>query len=164
VTGDAQKKIDALPSIKNMPQGIRKVIQGDAKWQAEMLTNFMVAVVSGLLLVFATLVLLYRRFLSPLVNMSSLLLAPLGGLLGLLVTGMEVSMPVFIGLLMLLGIVAKNSILLVDFAIEEMDHGVAKREALLDAGRKRAQPIVMTTVAMVAGMVPTALSLSGDGA
>src|SRR3546814_13994396 len=77
---------------------------------------------------------------------------------------MEISMPVYIGLLMLLGIVAKNSILLVDFAIEEMDHGIAKVDALIDAGRKRAQPIVMTTVAMVAGMVPTALSLSGDGA
>ena len=164
VTGDAQKKIDALPAVKDMPQGIRKVIQGDAKWQAELITNFMIAVVSGLLLVFATLVLLYRRFLSPLVNMSSLLLAPLGGLLGLWITGMEVSMPVYIGLLMLLGIVAKNSILLVDFAIEEMDHGIEKNAALLDAGRKRAQPIVMTTVAMVAGMVPTALSLSGDGA
>jgi multidrug efflux pump subunit AcrB len=164
VTGDAQKKIDALPAIKNMPQGVRKIIQGDAKWQAELINNFLIAVVSGLLLVFSTLVLLYRRFLSPLVNMSSLLLAPLGGLLGLLITGMEISMPVYIGLLMLLGIVAKNSILLVDFAIEEMDHGVGKMEALLDAGRKRAQPIVMTTVAMVAGMVPTALSLSGDGA
>ncbi len=164
VTSDAQKKIDALPAIKNMPQGVRKIIQGDAKWQAELINNFLIAVVSGLLLVFSTLVLLYRRFLSPLVNMSSLLLAPLGGLLGLLITGMEISMPVYIGLLMLLGIVAKNSILLVDFAIEEMDHGVGKMEALLDAGRKRAQPIVMTTVAMVAGMVPTALSLSGDGA
>lgn len=164
VTGDAQKKIDALPSVKDMPQGIRKVVQGDAKWQAELIMNFMIAVVSGLMLVFATLVLLYRRFLSPLVNMSSLLLAPLGGLLGLWVTGMEISMPVYIGLLMLLGIVAKNSILLVDFAIEEMDHGVGKVAALMDAGRKRAQPIVMTTVAMVAGMVPTALSLSGDGA
>ena len=164
VTSDAQKKIDALPAIKNMPQGVRKIIQGDAKWQAELINNFLIAVVSGLLLVFSTLVLLYRRFLSPLVNMSSLLLAPLGGLLGLLITGMEISMPVYIGLLMLLGIVAKNSILLVDFAIEEMDHGVGKMEALLDAGRKRAQPIVMTTVAMIAGMVPTALSLSGDGA
>ncbi len=164
VTGDAQKKIDALPAVKDMPQGIRKVVQGDAKWQAELINNFLIAVVSGLLLVFSTLVLLYRRFLSPLVNMSSLLLAPLGGLLGLAITGMEISMPVYIGLLMLLGIVAKNSILLVDFAIEEMDHGVSKMEALLDAGRKRAQPIVMTTVAMVAGMVPTAISLSGDGA
>jgi multidrug efflux pump subunit AcrB len=164
VTGEAQKRIDALPAVKNMPQGIRRVVQGDAKWQAELINNFIIAVVSGLLLVFSTLVLLYRRFLSPLVNMSSLLLAPLGGLLGLAITGMEISMPVYIGLLMLLGIVAKNSILLVDFAIEEMDHGVGKMEALLDAGRKRAQPIVMTTVAMVAGMVPTAISLSGDGA
>ena len=161
VTGDAQKKIDALPAVKNMPQGIRKVVQGDAKWQAELINNFIIAVVSGLLLVFSTLVLLYRRFLSPLVNMSSLLLAPLGGLLGLAITGMEISMPVYIGLLMLLGIVAKNSILLVDFAIEEMDHGVGKMEALLDAGRKRAQPIVMTTVAMVAGMVPTAILAVG---
>ena len=95
---------------------------------------------------------------------------PTGGLnirlvaTGLLVTGMEISMPVYIGLLMLLGIVAKNSILLVDFAIEEMDKGIGKVEALIDAGRKRAQPIIMTTVAMVAGMVPTAMSLTGDGA
>lgn len=164
VTSDAQKRIDALPAVKTMPQGVRKIVQGDAKWQAELIKNFIIAVVAGLMLVFSTLVLLYRRFLSPLVNMSSLLLAPLGGLLGLVVAGMAVSMPVYIGLLMLLGIVAKNSILLVDFAIEEMDHGVGKMAALLDAGRKRAQPIVMTTVAMVAGMVPTALSLSGDGA
>ncbi|HMO76671.1 MAG TPA: efflux RND transporter permease subunit, partial [Sphingopyxis sp.] len=164
VTGDARAKIDALPTVKTMPQGIRKIVQGDQKWQAELALNFMIAVVAGLALVFSTLVLLYRRFLSPLVNMSSLLLAPLGGLLGLWVTGMEISMPVYIGLLMLLGIVAKNSILLVDFAIEEMDQGVGKVAALMDAGRKRAQPIVMTTVAMVAGMVPTALSLSGDGA
>ena len=84
--------------------------------------------------------------------------------LALHITGNAVSMPVLIGLLMLLGIVAKNSILLIDFAIEEMDKGVDKDEAIVDAGHKRAQPIVMTTVAMVAGMVPTALSLSGDGA
>lgn len=164
VTGNAQQKIDALPAVKTMPQGIRKIVQGEAKWQGELIKNFIIAVVAGLMLVFSTLVLLYRRFVSPLVNMSSLLLAPLGGLLGLVVAGMAISMPVYIGLLMLLGIVAKNSILLVDFAIEEMDQGVGKMEALLDAGRKRAQPIVMTTVAMVAGMVPTALSLSGDGA
>jgi multidrug efflux pump subunit AcrB len=76
---------------------------------------------------------------------------------------MPVSMPVFIGLLMLLGIVAKNSILLVDFAVEMMNHGMPKDEAIYEAGHKRAQPIVMTTVAMVAGMLPTALSISGDG-
>ena len=75
-----------------------------------------------------------------------------------------ISLPVFIGMLMLLGIVAKNSILLIDFTIEEMEAGKAKLAAILEAGHKRAQPIVMTTVAMTAGMVPTALSLSGDGA
>ena len=147
-----------------MPIGVRKIVQGDQKLQRELMTNFAIALVSGLLLVFSTLVLLYRRFLSPLVNMLSLLLAPLGGLIGLAIAGMEISMPVFIGLLMLFGIVGKNSILLIDFAIEEMERGVDKVTALIDAGRKRAQPIVMTTVAMAAGMVPTALSLTGDGA
>jgi multidrug efflux pump subunit AcrB len=164
VMSDAMKQINALPSYANLPQGIRKITQGDAKWQAEMINNFLVAVVSGVLLVFAVLVLLYRRIMPPFVNMGSLLLAPLGGAVALHIAGMPMSMPVFIGLLMLLGIVAKNSILLVDFAIEEMGHGVPKREAILDAGHKRAQPIVMTTVAMVAGMVPTAISLSGDAA
>jgi multidrug efflux pump subunit AcrB len=122
-------------------------------------------------MVFAVLVLLYRRFVSPLVNMTSLLLAPLGGLLALAIVGFikngqpdPISISVYIGLLMLLGIVAKNSILLIDFAIEEMAAGVPKRQAIIDAGHKRAQPIAMTTVAMTAGMVPTALSLSGDAA
>jgi multidrug efflux pump subunit AcrB len=110
------------------------------------------------------LVLLYRRFMSPLVNMGSLLLAPLGGLIALWILGQPLSLPVFIGILMLFGIVAKNSILLVDFAIEEMERDVPKFQALMEAGHKRAQPIVMTTVAMVAGMVPTAISLTGDGA
>jgi multidrug efflux pump subunit AcrB len=97
------------------------------------------------------------------VNMGSLLLAPLGGALAIRITGDAISMPVLIGMLLLLGIVAKNSILLVDFALEELNKGVDKYTAIIDAGHKRAQPIVMTTVAMVAGMIPVALSLSGDG-
>ena len=113
---------------------------------------------------FSVLVLLYHRVISPLVNMASLFLAPLGGLLALAITGQPVSLMVFIGILMLLGIVAKNSILLIDFAIEEMATGANKFDAIIEAGHKRAQPIVMTTVAMTAGMVPTAISLSGDGA
>jgi multidrug efflux pump subunit AcrB len=121
------------------------------------------AVIAGVFLVFAVLVLLYKRIVPPFVNMGSLLLAPLGGAIALHLTGQAMSMPVFIGVLMLLGIVAKNSILLIDFAIEEMDKGVPKDEAIADSGHKRAQPIVMTTVAMVAGMIPTALALSGDG-
>jgi multidrug efflux pump subunit AcrB len=168
VTSDAMKVINALPTMKKVLageiQGVQKLTTGDSKWQAEMVSNFIIAVISGVLLVFAVLVLLYKRVMPPFVNMGSLVLAPLGGALALHIAGQPISMPVFIGLLMLLGIVAKNSILLVDFALEEMDKGVPKWEAVMDAGHKRAQPIVMTTVAMVAGMVPTALSLSGDGA
>ena len=128
------------------------------------MNDFTVAVVTGILSVFAVLVLLYRRLMSPLVNMGSLLLAPLGGIVALFLFGQPISLPVFIGILMLFGIVAKNSILLVDFAIEEIASGVPRKEAIIDAGRKRAQPIIMTTVAMSIGMVPTAISLSGDGA
>ena len=164
VSGDAMKAIDALPAMKNLPQGVSKLNLGDVKWQQELIMNFVVAVLSGVLMVFAVLVLLYRRLLPPLVNMGSLLLAPLGGLIALHLTGNVVSIAVYIGLLMLLGIVAKNSILLIDFALEEIDKGVDVLTAIIDAGHKRAQPIVMTTVAMVAGMVPTAISLSGDGA
>ncbi|MET0361524.1 MAG: efflux RND transporter permease subunit [Sphingobium sp.] len=168
VTSEAMQKINALPTMKAVlegkVQGLQKLDTGQSKWQLEMLTNFMIAVVSGILLVFAVLVLLYKRIMPPFVNLGSLALAPLGGALALHIAGQPLSMPVFIGLLMLLGIVAKNSILVLDFALEEMSKGVPKFEAIIDAGHKRAQPIVMTTVAMVAGMVPTALSLSGDGA
>ncbi|MEK6637771.1 MAG: efflux RND transporter permease subunit [Pseudomonadota bacterium] len=164
VSGDVGKLIDGLPGMKNLPLGIKRLTLGQDKWQQEMVTNFAIAVISGVFLVFAVLVLLYRRVMPPFVNMGSLLLAPLGGALALLITGNPISMPVLIGILMLLGIVAKNSILLVDFALEEMDKGVDKTIAIIDAGHKRAQPIVMTTVAMVAGMFPTALSLSGDSA
>jgi multidrug efflux pump subunit AcrB len=164
VSSEAMAAIDALPVMKNLPQGVSKLTLGDARWQQEMVTNFMIACITGIALVFAVLVLLYHRFVPPLVNMGSLLLAPLGGLIALKIFGFAISMPVLIGILMLFGIVAKNSILLIDFALEEMNKGIPKFEAILDAGLKRAQPIVMTTVAMVAGMVPTALALTGDGA
>nr|WP_315470416.1 efflux RND transporter permease subunit [uncultured Sphingorhabdus sp.] len=163
VASQADTIINALPIMKNLPTGVSRAPFGSQEWELEMQQNFVVALVSGTLLVFAVLVLLYHRFMSPLVNMGSLLLAPLGGLVALALVGQPISMPVFIGILMLFGIVAKNSILLIDFAIEEMARGVPKFEAIMEAGHKRAQPIVMTTVAMTAGMVPTALSLGGDG-
>ena len=164
VKGEGLKVALGLPTLRNLPAGVERVEFGESKMQAELVTQFTIAVVSGILLVFAVLVLLYKRIMPPFVNMGSLLLAPLGGALALHLTGQVISMPVLIGLLMLLGIVAKNSILLVDFAIEEMNKGVDKVTAIIDAGHKRAQPIVMTTVAMAAGMLPTALSLTGDGA
>ncbi len=162
--GDAMAAINQLPIMKNLPQGVSNAPFGADEWQQEMQDSFGKALLAGVLLVFAVLVLLYHRFVSPLVNMVSLFLAPLGGLLAIYAIGQPLSMPVFIGVLMLFGIVAKNSILLIDFAIETMAEGKAKYDAIIDAGHKRAQPIVMTTVAMTAGMVPTALSLSGDSA
>jgi multidrug efflux pump subunit AcrB len=164
VHGDAMKVINQLPSLANLPQGVIRDAVGADEFQAEMLENFMIAIVAGVLLVFAVLVLLYKRLMSPLVNMTSLALAPLGGIFLVWMTGFSQSMPVYIGILLLLGIVSKNSILLIDFAIEEMDRGTRKLHAIMEAGHKRAQPIVMTTVAMTAGMVPTAVSISGDGA
>jgi len=164
VKGEADKAIADLPIMKSLPQGVSNAPFGADEWQKEMINNFITALIAGVLLVFSVLVLLYHRFVSPLVNMGSLFLAPFGGLLALLLVGQAISMPVYIGMLMLLGIVAKNSILLIDFAIEEMATGRDKLVAVIEAGHKRAQPIVMTTVAMVAGMVPTALSLSGDSA
>ena len=162
--GTVTTAIYKLPVMKNLPAGVSNAPVGQARWQGEMITSFISALLAGVLLVFSVLVLLYHRFISPLVNMGSLFLAPLGGLLLLLLMGQSLSMPVFIGILMLFGIVAKNSILLIDFAIEEMSQGADKFTAILEAGHKRAQPIVMTTMAMTAGMIPTALSLGGDGA
>ncbi|MDY7097360.1 MAG: efflux RND transporter permease subunit [Pseudomonadota bacterium] len=162
--GEAQAEIDALPILKNLPTGVIRDVVGEDQWQQELVSNLIVAIIAGVLLVFACLVLLYKRLMSPLVNMTSLALAPLGGVLLIWLLGQPQSMPVYIGILLLLGIVSKNSILLIDFAIEEMHKGTEKLESIMEAGHKRAQPIVMTTVAMTAGMIPTAISLTGDGA
>lgn len=162
--GNAMERVNALPTLTSLPQGVIRDQVGEDELQQELLDNFGIALLAGILLVFAVLVLLYKRLMSPLVNMTSLALAPLGGIFLVWIVGQPLSFPVLIGVLLLLGIVSKNSILLIDFAIEEMDKGTRKIDAIIDAGHKRAQPIVMTTVAMTAGMVPTALSLSGDGA
>ena len=167
VSGEARAQIDELPALQDLPQGVTRDAVGDEQWQQELVTSLLYAVIAGVLLVFAVLVLLYKRLMSPLVNMTSLALAPLGGIFLVWLVGQPQSMPVYIGVLLLLGIVSKNSILLIDFAIEAMDDGRDKMEAILDAGDTRAQPIVMTTFAMTAGMIPTALSGvlgSGDGA
>jgi multidrug efflux pump subunit AcrB len=164
VSGEAYTFIHATPTMRALPSGVHEVKFGEQEVQGDLISGFIIAVLSGVLLVFAVLVLLYRRVLPPFVNMGSLLLAPLGAIALLKLTGMSLSMPVYIGLLMLLGIVAKNSILLVDFAIEEMRGGADRTAAILEAAHKRAQPIIMTTVAMIAGMVPSVLGLSGDSA
>src|SRR5436305_5499251 len=156
------KSIYNLPTRKHLPQGVHLVEVGDAKYMNELIGNMLIAMATGILMVFAVLVLLFARVLQPITILFSLPLSFGGVALALVVTRNSMSLGVFIGLLMLMGIVAKNSILLVDFAIEEMRLGTDRVTAILEAGHKRARPIVMTTVAMVAGMLPVALGLGGD--
>jgi multidrug efflux pump subunit AcrB len=160
--GTATKKIYALPTLKHLPEGVHLVETGNTEFMNELYQNFLLAVGAGVLMVFAVLVLLFVRVLQPITILSALPLSLGGAVLALLLTGLPFSLPVVIGVLMLMGIVAKNSILLVDFAIEEMRAGKARVEAILESGHKRARPIVMTTVAMVAGMLPVAIGWGGD--
>lgn len=160
--GTAMNKVTELPTLKHLPRGVRLVDQGDAKYMKELFANFVLAMITGVMMVFAVLVLLFARVLQPITILSSLPLSIGGAVAAVALTGNSLSLSVMIGFLMLMGIVAKNSILLVDFAIEEMRAGRDRLTAILEAGHKRARPIVMTTVAMVAGMLPVALGLGGD--
>jgi hydrophobe/amphiphile efflux-1 (HAE1) family protein len=160
--GEVIEQSMQLPAARNLPPGVEIRTSGDAEVMAEVFQSFATAMGAGLLMVFGVLVLLFGSFLQPVTILFSLPLSFGGVVLALLVTQRPISMPVVIGLLMLMGIVTKNAIMLVDFAIEEMEKGVDRLEAIVDAGRKRARPIVMTTIAMAAGMLPSAYGV-GDG-
>ncbi|GEP00340.1 efflux RND transporter permease subunit [Methylobacterium haplocladii] len=151
------------PTAKNLPPGVTIRQTGDAEIMGEVFSGFLMAMGAGIMMVYAVLVLLFGNFLQPLTILFSLPLSIGGAILGLLILNMPISMPVVIGILMLMGLVTKNAIMLVDFAVEEMGRGVDRVTAIVDAGRKRARPIVMTTIAMAAGMVPSALALGIGG-
>jgi len=157
--GQAMQKINALPVLQDLPPGITQPAYGQSESQAELFASFGFAIFAGVGLIFAVLVLLFRSFFKPVTILAALPLSLGGAFLGLLIGGSELGLPALIGLLMLMGLAAKNSILLVEFAIEEERAGASQREALVSACRERARPIVMTTFAMAAGMVPTALGL-----
>jgi multidrug efflux pump subunit AcrB len=152
----------ALPEVKDMPAGTRIQETGDAEIMGEVFAGFATAMGTGIMLVLVVLILLFGSVFHSFTILGSLPLAIGGVVAGLWLTNSAVSMPVVIGILMLMGIVTKNAIMLVDFAVEEVKQGVSRSEAIIDAGRKRARPIVMTTIAMSAGMIPAALAL-GDG-
>jgi multidrug efflux pump subunit AcrB len=161
--GPATDAVHALPALKTLPPGVHLKDSGDVEFMTELFHNFIFAMAAGILLVLGVMVLLFHSFLQPLTIMVALPLS-IGGALGaLLLTGDAMSLSVLIGLLMLMGIVTKNAILFVDYAILSMrERGTDRRAALLEAGRKRAQPILMTTVAMVAGMLPIAMRFGED--
>jgi hydrophobic/amphiphilic exporter-1 (mainly G- bacteria), HAE1 family len=161
-TGQGLDIINALPVMQKLPEGVQLLVTGDAEIQAEVFGGFAKAMGLGLVIVFGVLVLLFGSFFHPITIMLSLPLSIGGVIMALLITSNPISMPVVIGILMLLGIVTKNAIMLVDFAVEAEAKGVPRDEAIIDAGRKRARPIIMTTIAMVAGMLPSAYGV-GDG-
>ena len=146
-----------------MPAGVVLKNGGDAEIMAEVFGAFGTAMAAGLTIVLGVLVLLFRNVFQPITILLSLPLCLGGVIAALLITGQPISMPVVIGILMLMGIVTKNAIMLVDFAIERRAAGQDRAQAVIDAGRTRARPIVMTTIAMVAGMVPSALGIGEGG-
>ncbi len=161
--GDAMKLIYDLPVMKTLPKNVSVKQSGDAESLNELSEGFATAITGGLMMVYAVLVLLFGTFLQPITILFSLPLSIGGAILALFVTGKQLTTPVWIGILMLMGIVTKNAIMLVEFAIEAIRDGKARDFAIIDAGIKRARPIVMTTIAMAAGMVPSALAFGAGG-
>jgi hydrophobe/amphiphile efflux-1 (HAE1) family protein len=161
--GTAMEKIKALPIMGRLPPGVKVQEAGDAETMQELFEGFAEAMRNGLVMVYSVLVLLFGSFLQPITILFSLPLSVGGAIIALLITHNSLSMPVVIGMLMLMGIVTKNAIMLVDFTIEMMREGIERSEALVEAGMKRARPIIMTTIAMVAGMVPSALGIGAGG-
>lgn len=161
--GEAVAAVSGLPSVRGMPAGVELIEAGDAEMASELAGGFGMALVVGVLCIFCVLVLLFKDFLQPITILSAIPLSVGGAFLALLVGGSELGVPAMIGLVMLMGIVTKNSILLVEYAVVGInERGLSMRDALIDACHKRARPIVMTTVAMIAGMMPIALGLGAD--
>ena len=160
--GEALNKVHALPSMKNLPASVTIEKVGEAEMMASLFKEFMQALLAGLIMVYLIQVLLYKNWIQPLVRMAALPLSIGGTFLILLFTGTEISMPVAIGILMLMGIADKNSILLVDCMLDLIKSGVPKNEAIIEACGIRSRPIIMTSLAMLAGMMPIALGLGLD--
>ena len=167
--GDVTKAVNDLPTLKNLPAGIKQVVIGDAEVMGELFASFALAMLTAVLCIYIVLVLLFKDFLHPFTILAALPLSLGGAFAALLIGGKSFSMPSLIGLIMLMGIATKNSILLVEYAIEarrgkpatathDAVEPMSRIDALLDACHKRARPIVMTTIAMGAGMMPIAFS------
>ncbi|WP_114800365.1 efflux RND transporter permease subunit [Moraxella canis] len=160
--GDLIDSVKSTQIMQNLPNGVRIIDEGQAENMAELFSGFVLAMAVGVFCIFAVLMLLFHRVLQPLTILMALPLSIGGAFVGLIVTGSSMSMPAMIGFILLMGIATKNSILLVDYAIIAQDEqGLSRFDALIDACRKRAQPIIMTTIAMGAGMLPLIIGFGG---
>jgi len=161
--GEALEDVKKLPSMRTLPSSVQLIEGGDAEIMVDLFTGFIIALLTGVFCVYAVLVLLFKDWLQPITILSAVPLSVGGAFVALLIAGSELGLPALIGLVMLLGIVTKNSILLVDFAIISLKQPhESKNAAILDASGKRARPVLMTSVAMIAGMLPLALGFGGD--
>jgi multidrug efflux pump subunit AcrB len=161
--GEVEARAYALPSLASLPPGVARKSIGDAEAMGELASGFAIAMATGVLCIYIVLVLLFKDFVQPATILVALVLSVPGAFLALFVTQTALSMPSMIGLIMLMGIATKNSILLIDYVIlARREHGLTRADALIDACHKRARPIVMTTIAMGAGMMPIALGIGVD--
>jgi len=161
--GEAMKAVNQLPSLANLPAGVTRQASGDLERMQELFSSFGLAMALGVLAVYLVLVLLFHDFVQPVTILAALPLSVGGAVIALMMGNHSLSMPVLIGLLMLMGIVTKNSILLVEYAVRlQRETGVSAVEAMREACSTRVRPILMTTVAMAAGMAPIAWSTAGD--
>ncbi|MEO0769160.1 MAG: efflux RND transporter permease subunit [Cyanobacteria bacterium J06649_4] len=161
--GQGIAAVDGLPVMRNLPDGIREQPTGDAEIQKEVFSRFGLALGTAILMIYAVLVLLYNDFLYPLAVMVALPLCVGGALMGLLIAQKPLGLFALIGMVLLIGLVTKNSILLVDYALLAMKEGKSRRQAVIEAGITRLRPILMTSISTVAGMVPIALELGAGG-
>ena len=161
--GDTLDAIEALPAMRNLPDGVRLVPTGDARWIAEIFGEFALAMAIGVLSIYAVLVMLFHKFIQPVTILAALPPSAAGAVMALFLFDGALAINTLIGLLMLMGIVSKNSILIVEYAImAQRDQGLSRFDSLIDSCSKRARPIVMTTIAMIAGMTPIAMGWAGD--
>jgi multidrug efflux pump subunit AcrB len=161
--GDAIKIVDNLPAMKNLPAGVHQVKSGDAEFLAKIISSFLLAMLIGILCIYALLVLLFHDVVQPVTILSALPPSVGGAFIALFLFHMDLSLPALIGLLTLMGIVTKNSILLVEYIVmARREHGLSRFDAVVDACSKRVRPIIMTTIAMVAGMLPMTIGLHGN--
>ncbi|MBE9059424.1 efflux RND transporter permease subunit [cf. Phormidesmis sp. LEGE 11477] len=161
--GQAIEAVGELPVMQNLPDGVREQSTGDAEIQQEVFSRFGLALGTAILMIYAVLVLLYNDFLYPIAVMMALPLCVGGALMGLLIAQKPMGLFALIGIVLLIGLVTKNSILLVDYALIALREGKSRRQAVIEAGITRLRPILMTSISTVAGMVPIALELGAGG-
>ena len=161
--GQALAAVNELPTMQNLPAGVTQQPAGDAEIMRDIFTRFGLALATAVLMIYAVLVLLYNNFIHPVAVMAALPLSVGGALMGLLIAQKPLGLFALIGIVLLMGLVTKNSILLVDYALMALEQGKSRKEAVVEAGVTRLRPILMTSISTVAGMIPIALELGAGG-